>query len=111
MQNKEISNKTLTQIDPTTPIATISIDVRFDEDISTIDGVQTILANAKVASAELMEQPLIKDNTSSLEGELLIQKKGEVFLEVDNNGDLYISDEFAQDYEIDATGDLIFNQY
>ena len=109
MQSKQISNKSLSAVNSLSGAVTMSI--QYDDDVYTNSGQQRILQTPKVAQVELMEEPIIKDNINSLEGELMIQKAGVSIPFVDNNGDFYISDEDADLYEINDNGELIFNQY
>src|ERR1035437_4560565 len=108
MQKQEISNKSLSSLNPSN--GAINIDVKYDEDIYTNNGISVVLQKPNIASVELMGQPLIKDNVSSIDGELMIQQDGSTIIHIDENGDLYISDENSALYDINANGELIFNQ-
>jgi hypothetical protein len=106
--NQDISNKTLSLIKP--QASTIEINCLYDADIVVENGIPIVLENCKIASIEIAEQSVIKNNINAEECFLLVEQKGEIYLFVDNDGELYISDDGVDGYEINTNAELIFNQ-
>lgn len=63
-----------------------------------------------ISDVEILQDRKKKDSSLGLEGELLVTKKGETIVTVDINGDLIISDEFAEHFSINEQGELIYQR-
>lgn len=63
-----------------------------------------------ISEIELLEKRKKIDGTFGLEGELMVTKERIAVMEVDIDGSLIISDEFADHYDINDQGELIYNR-
>lgn len=64
----------------------------------------------QISNSELLEERKMVDNVLGVEGELLISKNRNTIVNVDVNGDLIISDEYADCFSINDQGELIFER-
>lgn len=63
-----------------------------------------------VESLEILTERKSINNKIGIEGELLISNSNRTEVFVDISGDILISDEFAENYEINENGELIYTK-
>jgi hypothetical protein len=87
----------------------LSIDISF-ENILQNDGVElNELKDSNLQSVKISEDVEILNSINSIECELLSEASLEVNMEIDVDGELYISEVDANKYEIDENSELKFN--
>lgn len=108
MAENSINPKTKTSINPNS--SALEINVEFnDVPFNNSNQELVLLTDPKVSEVELMEEANYKNNVYALEGELMANVDKDVFLFVDIDGDIHVSDSQSDQYEIDSNGDLIFS--
>lgn len=71
------------------------------------EGGEIDLIPLQIGSSEILEERKAIDNVIGLEGELIISKAAETIINIDINGNLIISDLYADSFSINDQGELI----
>lgn len=90
--------------------ADLTVSVQFDNELVNVGTEAVPLQDPNLTQVELLEKRKLKNSIEGIECELLVNQSVDTILEVDVDGNLYITDQQDQveNFEIDNNAELIY---